>query len=105
MKIVLYFGTFVASFIGQDHDGKWNHLYDWKNPQTYTIEHIAFRHTEALHPSKVRSIKAECTKVFGLDEEMTEASNQWVSYRTQICNGIEITTTDGKKIMVEEKKK
>lgn len=97
-------GTFFASFSGQDYDGKWNHLYEWKD-QNGTPHHVAFRHDDEIDPVNVRSIKVQCKAVMGVDEATSDRVNQWVSYRAFICNGFEVTMMDKKVVVVDEELK
>lgn len=94
------FGTFFASYIGEDGN-RWNHLYEWHD-QNGTPYHISFQADKPINPINVRSLKVECKNAYGVDEKASDKFNRWISYKAYICVAWELKMSD-KKIIILNK--
>lgn len=85
-------GIFILTLTITDveDDGTHNYLFETRLPGSYQLTHISYSSKEAINVKEGGKIEAEvfgmCSKAFGVDEEMSDRTNSWISYQALICN-------------------
>lgn len=90
-KKIILFTLLTVVTTDREDDGQYNYLLSAKNGAEYAISYsspkfLPFKEGESFSGH----VEADCEQDYSVDETASDRLNQWITYRSYICNATEL---------------